>query len=270
MIENLIHRQYIKRDQKRLISTQNGRDVIRNLQNEELKSVHLTADWENLLKQIEDGQIDPQIFYDKLKAFIPKMLSDLANTPAMQLTKVQETPRSVNRPNNNSEDQSPTKSTRSRTTKSTTEKSTTAKSTTAKSTTAKKSAISLPEKIDQTLCPKCKQGYLIKGRTAFGCGRWREGCHFLIPFQYDGIVILERQAIEIAILYRVKNFLEKEGQYYDLHLCLEIEPPLKLQVNPDSKYAHAKTKGFSEKSKAYQYQNVESSPTSWRNLAKRS
>ncbi len=295
IIENLLHRQYVKRDQKRLISTQNGRDVIRNLQNEELKSVHLTADWENLLKQIEDGQIAPQIFYDKLKAFIPKMLSDLANTPAMQLTKVQDTPRSVNRTKNNSEDQSTTKSTRTRTTKSTAEtsttaksttaksttaksttaksttaKSTTAKSTTAKSTTTKKSAISLPEKIDQTLCPKCKQAYLIKGRSAFGCGRWREGCHFLIPFQYDGIVILERQAIEIAILYRVKNFLEKEGQYYDLHLCLEIEPPLKLQVNPDSKYAHTKTKGFSEKSQAYQYQNVESSPTSWRNLAKRS
>ena len=32
------------------------------------------------------------------------------------------------------------------------------------------------------LCPVCHQGTLIKGRTAYGCSRWREGCTFREPF----------------------------------------------------------------------------------------
>jgi hypothetical protein len=32
------------------------------------------------------------------------------------------------------------------------------------------------------LCPQCGSGRLIQGRTAWGCGRWREGCRFVLPF----------------------------------------------------------------------------------------
>jgi DNA topoisomerase-3 len=31
-------------------------------------------------------------------------------------------------------------------------------------------------------CPKCKQGLIIKGKTAFGCNRFREGCDFRVAF----------------------------------------------------------------------------------------
>ena len=27
-------------------------------------------------------------------------------------------------------------------------------------------------------CPVCKVGHIIKGRTAYGCSRWKEGCGF--------------------------------------------------------------------------------------------
>jgi DNA topoisomerase-3 len=30
-------------------------------------------------------------------------------------------------------------------------------------------------------CPKCKTGRLIRGRTAIGCSRWREGCDHRQP-----------------------------------------------------------------------------------------
>ena len=30
-------------------------------------------------------------------------------------------------------------------------------------------------------CPRCRQGRIIRGRTAFGCNRWREGCEHRIP-----------------------------------------------------------------------------------------
>lgn len=31
-------------------------------------------------------------------------------------------------------------------------------------------------------CPLCHEGHIIKGRTAYGCSRWREGCSFRRPF----------------------------------------------------------------------------------------
>lgn len=31
-------------------------------------------------------------------------------------------------------------------------------------------------------CPKCGQGTLLKGKAAYGCSRFREGCRFIIPF----------------------------------------------------------------------------------------
>ncbi|MBR1632071.1 MAG: DNA topoisomerase 3 [Paludibacteraceae bacterium] len=33
-----------------------------------------------------------------------------------------------------------------------------------------------------SVCPKCRQGQLVKGRTAYGCSRWREGCDYRLPF----------------------------------------------------------------------------------------
>ncbi len=30
-------------------------------------------------------------------------------------------------------------------------------------------------------CPKCHEGHIIKGHTAYGCSRWREGCDFRRP-----------------------------------------------------------------------------------------
>ena len=31
-------------------------------------------------------------------------------------------------------------------------------------------------------CPKCGSGTLIKGKTAYGCSRWKEGCDFRFSF----------------------------------------------------------------------------------------
>jgi DNA topoisomerase-3 len=32
-------------------------------------------------------------------------------------------------------------------------------------------------------CPKCGEGTIIKGNTAYGCSRWKEGCDFKITFE---------------------------------------------------------------------------------------
>ena len=47
--------------------------------------------------------------------------------------------------------------------------------------------LSLKEKVEQPkegklICPKCKTGEIIKGQSAFGCNRWKEGCDFKMSF----------------------------------------------------------------------------------------
>ena len=40
-------------------------------------------------------------------------------------------------------------------------------------------------KKDVTPCPKCKKGIIVKGKTAYGCSRWKAGCDF--RFLFDDI-----------------------------------------------------------------------------------
>ena len=31
-------------------------------------------------------------------------------------------------------------------------------------------------------CPLCGKGHIIKGRTAYGCSEWKNGCKWVAPF----------------------------------------------------------------------------------------
>jgi len=39
-----------------------------------------------------------------------------------------------------------------------------------------------PVEAKPIVCPKCKTGKIIKGKTAYGCSEWKGGCTFRIPF----------------------------------------------------------------------------------------
>ena len=36
--------------------------------------------------------------------------------------------------------------------------------------------------LDEIKCPLCGQGHILKGRTAYGCSRYAEGCSMRLPF----------------------------------------------------------------------------------------
>lgn len=38
---------------------------------------------------------------------------------------------------------------------------------------------------DKILCPKCKKGYILKGKTAYGCSDYKKGCNYI--FKFDDI-----------------------------------------------------------------------------------
>ena len=46
-------------------------------------------------------------------------------------------------------------------------------------------------------CPKCKQGKLLKGSSAYGCSNYKNGCDFKLPFSFLEKKISENQLIRL-------------------------------------------------------------------------
>jgi DNA topoisomerase-3 len=42
--------------------------------------------------------------------------------------------------------------------------------------------VNVTDNIIGTTCPKCGKGKVIKGNTAYGCSRWKEGCDYRVFF----------------------------------------------------------------------------------------
>lgn len=42
------------------------------------------------------------------------------------------------------------------------------------------------EKEDKIECPKCKTGTMLKGKAAFGCSNYKNGCDIKVPFELMG------------------------------------------------------------------------------------
>ncbi len=144
IIETLFKRNYVKRERKNLIPTNTGIQLIDNIGNELLKSVELTGIWEQKLRKIEKGEYESSQFIEEMKTMLKELVFDVKN----EKYKVIEI-EALDSKNNNLK----TKSTN----KKTIEK-------------------------DKLICPKCKKGTLIKGKNAYGCNKFKDGCNFLIPF----------------------------------------------------------------------------------------
>lgn len=160
IIETLFKRHYIRRDKKNLVATPTGIQLIDTIHEKLLTSVELTGIWEKKLREIEHDKYDAATFISELKDQVARIVNDVMHDNSGQLIEY-------------SEDKKPkankVKSTGKATTKSI-EKA-------AKKST-KKTKITVKE---GDMCPKCKQGHIIKGKSAYGCSRWKEGCDFRAP-----------------------------------------------------------------------------------------
>ncbi len=67
----------------------------------------------------------------------------------------------------------------------------------------KRITIAVPEaetksvKTKLTVCPKCKKGTIVKGKTAMGCGNFKNGCDFKVPFELLGKKLSENQILQL-------------------------------------------------------------------------
>ncbi|ELC8368300.1 DNA topoisomerase 3 [Clostridium perfringens] len=73
ILENLIKVGYVKREKKNLIPTELGIKLI-NAVPHEIKSIELTANWENELKEIELGHLKEDTFIKEISEFVKKII----------------------------------------------------------------------------------------------------------------------------------------------------------------------------------------------------
>ena len=90
----------------------------------------------------------------------------------------------------------------------------------------KKAVLQKAEKAAETdpfaQCPRCKQGKMLKGKAAYGCSRFKEGCQLLVPFEKGGKQLSEKQIGALLLkgkTPKIKGFVsEKTGQPFDAAL----------------------------------------------------
>ncbi|MCE5347520.1 MAG: DNA topoisomerase 3 [Bacteroidales bacterium] len=82
-------------------------------------------------------------------------------------------------------------------------------------------------------CPKCKKGTILKGKKAFGCSEYKNGCTFIVRFEQYGKILDEKQIY--SLIQKGKSPVIKglfvDGKKIDSALVLDFS----FNVIPESK-----------------------------------
>ncbi len=192
IIETLFKRKYIVRNKKQVLPTQTGIQLIEIIQNELLKSAELTGSWEKQLKDIEKGTFTASEFINNMKRMVDALVYEV----------------------------------RSETTRANISHTSQVKNRAVKAE-QKKAAGILAE-----VCPKCKKARLIKGKSAFGCGNYKAGCDFVLPFSYADKKISENQYLRLlqkGSTVNLKDFKTDTGTVEGL---LRFDADFKIVLEP--------------------------------------
>ena len=192
IIETLFKRQYIVRNKKQVLPTLTGIQLIDTIQNELIKSAELTGSWEKQLKDIEKGEFTAGAFIKNMKQMVEALVYEV---------------RSETRRANISHAESIQKET--------------------VKVEKKKAAGILAE-----VCPKCKKGNMIKGKSAYGCSEYKSGCDFLLPNVFAGKKISESQYLRLVQKGSTVNLKDFKTDAGTVEGLIRFEENFKLKLEP--------------------------------------
>lgn len=177
IIETLFKRHYIRRERKNLIATATGIELIDIIHEELLKSCELTGIWEKKLRDIEHKKYEAADFINELKQQVTEIVYDVLRDNSNRRVTI-----------TTDEDLKKAKKK-----KTAAPKKAVAKSAATSSTASTKNAAASPQpatsepsaddSIIGTTCPVCGKGTIIKGKTAYGCSNWKNGCTYRVAFK---------------------------------------------------------------------------------------
>ncbi len=172
IIETLFKRNYVRKEKKNLIATPTGMELIGTIQEELLKSAELTGLWEKKLRQIEKGTYEARTFLEELKQLVYQIVSNVFSDTSARTITIQEAV----------EEKSAAEKGKKKTKSKPKEKP--IKEETAPAET-------------KPICPMCRKGSILRGKTAYGCSEYKNGCSFRLDYATYGEGLSDAQLIEI-------------------------------------------------------------------------
>ncbi len=203
IIETLFRRKYKKKKKKNILPTETGIKLIQLIDNPTLKSPRLTGQWEKKIKDIESGNFTSDEFIGGMRKLVNELVKEVSainphasvlKCPKCECGKIVKgntaygctewingcsfkIPFEVNK--YMVDEKLASKLIHYR-------KVSLAKDARGNETVALlKSDFTTEIRIDKplnTICPKCRNGKIKKGKFAFGCSKYKQTCDFLIPF----------------------------------------------------------------------------------------
>lgn len=175
IIETLFKRNYIRKERKSLFPTATGTELIHVIQEELLKSAELTGLWEKKLRQIEKGSYEARTFLEELKQMVNQIVINVLSD---------QSGRSITIEQKKAEEEKPKKSKATSASKEAGEK---------KPRKPRKKAVPAP-----AICPICHKGTLLRGKNAYGCSEYKNGCTFRLDYATYGADLTDEQLAQIA------------------------------------------------------------------------
>ncbi len=164
IIETLFKRHYIRKERKTLVATPTGIELIDLIHEDVLKSPELTGIWEKKLRDIEHRKYDASMFISELKdqitSIVNQVLADNTNRRVTVVDLEEEKKKKTRKPSVKKD-----------------AKKTSPETSNAPVSSQRSNADDVP-----TICPLCGKGTIIKGKTAYGCSEWKNGCTYRKPF----------------------------------------------------------------------------------------
>ena len=167
IIETLFKRNYIRKERKSLYPTATGKELIGTIHEELLKSAELTGLWEKKLRQIERGTYEARTFLEELKQMVNQIvLNVLSDSTARRIT-IEAKPEEKPAEKKEKKERKPRK-----------------------------------PRAPKLVCPLCKKGTILRGKTAYGCSEYKNGCTFRLDYATYGADLTDEQLGKVLQNYR--------------------------------------------------------------------
>ncbi|RFC53691.1 type IA DNA topoisomerase [Brumimicrobium aurantiacum] len=198
IIETLFRRRYIDRSGKSIVATHTGVDLIQVIDNETLKSPELTGDWERKLRLIEKGEYQPAQFKKELIELVVNLTNEVLFNTEQKAIRIlgDEEKEKEKKPK-------------------------------------KKRAKTVKVNITELTCPSCKKEGFLEGKKAYGCAHYKEGCKFVIPFEFMGKKLSNKQLSDLITkgkTTKIKGF-KKLGSEEKIDGKLELTSDFNVTLN---------------------------------------
>jgi len=199
-IETLVKRGFVVRQGKQIVATPTGIALIEGLPVASLASPELTGAWEARLARVARGHEARSAFMSDIVRYVGDVVTairggarpangggpatrgsvaNVANGASVEAT-ARATPRPTTAPVGDARKQGPAPLQPER------------------ARSAKKVAKAAEASAPALVCPRCRQAALVTGKRGWGCGRWREGCSFVIWFETAGRRLTDAQLRELV------------------------------------------------------------------------